>query len=207
MSGDFILAVLVDPRFTVDIDNPSDWVRAEWLVQYGGLDMVTPLAPRRPLPADIRLLVMDFDGVITDNRVWVDEEGHEMVAAYRSDSMGLHFLRQAGVEAVVISTETNPVVAARCRKMNIPVFQGLMDKTGTLKKYIAERGLAAEQVVYLGNDTNDIACFPLVGCAVVVADAQTDALRAADLVLTREGGRGAVRELCEMILQKMEKRS
>lgn len=202
MSGQVILPVQVDPRYTVDIDNPSDWARAEWLVWYGGLHMVHPLRPRRPLPERVALVVFDFDGVMTDNRVWVDADGHEFVSAYRSDSMGIHALEKAGIAAVVLSSETDRAVEARCRKIGIPVLQGVRDKAALLKTTLAERGIDPAQVVYLGNDVNDLPCFDLVGCAVVVADAQTDVLRAADLVLTRAGGYGAVRELCDLLVRR-----
>jgi YrbI family 3-deoxy-D-manno-octulosonate 8-phosphate phosphatase len=150
----------------------------------------------------VDLVVLDFDGVLTDNRVWVDEEGHEMVAANRSDSMGLHALRSAGVKVMVLSTEVNPVVTARCRKMKVPVYQGIVDKAGALPGILEEMGATAEHTIYLGNDTNDIPCFPMVACALVVADAQTDARMAADVILSRTGGHGVVRELCDLIIQR-----
>ncbi|MHB8856600.1 MAG: cytidylyltransferase domain-containing protein [Bellilinea sp.] len=202
MSGKVILPVKIDPRYTVDIDGPSDWQRAEWLVWFGGLEMVYPGSRRRPIPETVKLVVFDFDGVMTDNRVWVDSEGHEFIAAYRSDSMGIHALRSAGVESIVLSTETDKAVEARCRKIGIEVMQGVKDKADRLKNYLAERGIDATQVVYVGNDINDLPCFPLVGCAVAVADAQPEVLRQADLVLSRNGGFGAVREICERILKR-----
>ena len=73
LSGQVILPYMVDPAFTVDIDSPRDWNRAEWLVWHSNLDMVYPGKAPRPLPEKVRLVVMDFDGVLTDNRVWVDE--------------------------------------------------------------------------------------------------------------------------------------
>jgi YrbI family 3-deoxy-D-manno-octulosonate 8-phosphate phosphatase len=152
------------------------------------------------MPAKVRLMVLDFDGVLTDNRVWVDENGREMVAANRSDSLGINLLRQAGIETVVISKETNPVVAARCRKMNIACIQGEDDKETALKKVITDRGLDPLNVVYLGNDVNDLPCFPLVGWAVAVADALPEVKHQADMVLSRSGGQLAVRELCDLIL-------
>lgn len=201
MSGRVILPVQIEPRYTVDIDGPFDWLRAEWLVQHGGLDLVTPgKESKRRLPRPLRLLVMDFDGVLTDNRVWVDENGHEMIAANRSDSLGLKHLRAAGVEALVLSTETNPVVSARCKKLGLPVLQAVEDKAAALTRLLAEKGIDPRQVVFMGNDLNDTPCFPLVGCAVVPADAQTAALQEADIILSRDGGHGAVRELCDMIL-------
>lgn len=202
MSGSVILPVKIDPRYTVDIDGPSDWQRAEWLVWFGGLEMVNPGSRRRPLPENVKLVVFDFDGVMTDNRVWVDADGHEFIAAYRSDSMGLHALRDAGVESIVISTETDKAVEARCRKIGIEVMQGVKDKAGRLKNYLEEHGIDPARVVYVGNDINDLPCFPLVGCAVAVADAQPDVLREADLILSRNGGFGAVREICERILKR-----
>ncbi|NPV86546.1 MAG: acylneuraminate cytidylyltransferase [Anaerolineae bacterium] len=202
MSGTHILALMIDPRYTVDIDTLFDWQRYEYLVYHAGLEIVSPGRQRRPLPQTISLLVLDFDGVLTDNRVWVDENGHEQVAAYRSDSMGLKYLRDIGIQELVLSTEVNPVVAARCKKMQVPVIQGVWDKAPALQAYLTEKGFDPASVVYMGNDLNDVPCFPLVGCAVVVADAQPEALRQADLVMTRKGGHGAVRELCDLILQR-----
>jgi YrbI family 3-deoxy-D-manno-octulosonate 8-phosphate phosphatase len=203
MSGPVILPVMIDPDFTVDIDNPSDWMRSEWLVYHAGLDMVDPGQQRRPLPQQVDLVVFDFDGVLTDNRVWVSEEGREMVAANRSDSLGIRYLLKAGVKVIVLSTEVNPVVSARCRKMKIPAMQGIDDKVTALKAYMQEQGFDPSHVVYVGNDINDTPCFPLVGCAVAVADAQPQARRQADLVLSRAGGHGAARELCDLILNNM----
>ncbi len=205
MSGRVILPVMVDPAYTVDIDTPKDWARSEWLVWYSDLEIVYPGRRRRPLPQRVDLVVLDFDGVMTDNRVWVNEEGREMVAANRSDSLGLAYLRREGVKVVVLSTETNPVVAARCRKLNLPVVQGVADKAAALPGILQEMGVSPEHTIYVGNDSNDVPCFPLVACALVVEDAQTAARRAADIILTRKGGHGAVREVCDILLQRMGK--
>jgi YrbI family 3-deoxy-D-manno-octulosonate 8-phosphate phosphatase len=194
------LPVVLDPQYGVNAAGPAERQWAEWQVQFGNLDMVYPGWHPRPFPVKVALLVMDFDGVLTDNRVWVDEEGHEHIAANRSDSLGLAFLRRAGVEALVISMETNPVVSARCRKMKVPVLQGINDKAVVLKQYLAEKSIDPDQVVYLGNDVNDLVCFPLVGCAVAVSDSLPTVLRQADLVLANRGGHAAVRELCDLIL-------
>ncbi len=203
LSGKVILPYLMDPVYAVDIDGPRDWQRAEWLVWNGGFKMVYPGKAPRPLPEKLRLVVMDFDGVLTDNRVWVDETGKETVAAYRSDSLGLALLRQkTGIDSIVLSTEKNPVVSARCKKMNVPVMQGILHKEEALEQLLRERLIEPGEVVYIGNDVNDLVCFPIVGCAVVPVDAEPDVLQQADITLTRRGGHGAVRELCDLLMQK-----
>jgi YrbI family 3-deoxy-D-manno-octulosonate 8-phosphate phosphatase len=199
------LPIVLDPQFGVNVADPPGKQWAEWQVQFSGLDMVYPGHHPRPLPEKVALLVMDFDGVLTDNRVWVDEAGHERIAANRSDSLGLALLRQAGIETLVISMETNPVVAARCRKMKVPVLQGINDKATVLSQYLVDKSIDPGQVVYLGNDVNDLPCFPLVGCAVAVADSQPAVLRQADLVLANRGGHAAVRELCDLLILRAGK--
>lgn len=200
MSGEVILPVIIDPAYTVDIDTQRDWERGEWLLTSGELEAVLPGPGRRRLPGRVRLLVMDFDGVLTDDRVWVDEAGVESVAASRSDGMGIARLRAAGIEAVVLSSETNPVVSARCQKLGIEAIQGAGDKAEALEALLQRLGVAREAVVYVGNDVNDLPCFPIAGWAVAVADAAPAVRSAADHVLRAPGGRGAVRELCESIL-------
>ena len=204
MTGEVILSLVLDPRYTVDIDTQNDWVQAEWLIRHGGLEVVAPEKPGYGLPKKLDLIVFDFDGVFTDNRVWVDQNGIEQVAANRGDGMGISLLRKAGFEAIVLSTETNPVVTARCQKMNLPVYQGVEAKGEVLKSLLAEKGVSGENVVYVGNDVNDLPCFPLVGCAVVVADAHPDVIREADLVLQSRGGYGAVREICDLIIEQFK---
>jgi N-acylneuraminate cytidylyltransferase len=210
LSGDVILPLLIDPRYTIDIDTLRDLERAGALAQ-SDLPMVRPTSPPaslllgerqgvRGLPANVALVVFDFDGVMTDDHAWVDQDGREAVMISRSDGMGVGMLKKAGIEALILSTETNTVVAARARKLGIPVSQGIANKGAALRGILTDRGLTASQVVYLGNDINDLPCFPLVGCAVAVADAHPAILAQADLVLTRKGGQGAVRELCELIL-------
>ncbi len=201
MSGKTILPILFDQGYDIDLDTPNDWRRAEERIMRGGPLMVWPGAKRRPIPQEIQLLVLDFDGVLTDNRVWVDQDGRELVAANRSDSYGIQLLRQVGVETVVISKETNPVVAARCRKMEVPCIQGEDDKATALQKCLAERKMDPARSVFLGNDVNDLPCFPLVGWSVAVADAWPEVARQADFVLSRPGGHGAVRELCDLIIK------
>lgn len=203
MSGSVILPYLIDARYTVDIDTPFDWQRYEWLVRNGDLDMVDPASRRRHFPAKVSLVVMDFDGVLTDNLVYVDENGVEKVSASRGDSMGIRLVREAlPIEFMVISTEVNPVVSARCSKLKLEVHQGINDKASALREILRQKGIPAEEVVFIGNDVNDLGCLQLAGYAVVPADAEPEVKRQADLVLSRKGGRGAVREFCDTLLEK-----
>jgi YrbI family 3-deoxy-D-manno-octulosonate 8-phosphate phosphatase len=207
LSGEVILPLIIDPQYTIDIDTLNDWRRAEWLIAQGNLPMVTPGssngAPRRPrtMPQKVSLVVFDFDGVMTDNHAWVDQDGREAVMVNRGDGMGIGLLRKAGIPAVVLSTETNPVVTARCKKLQLPVVQGLHDKTSTLRAWLETHAVDPAGTIYVGNDINDLPCFPLVSFAVAVADSHPEVLAQADLVLACKGGQGAVRELCELVLR------
>lgn len=206
MSGEQVLAWLIDARFTVDIDTELDWRRAERLAQFEQLDYVRPSVPGRSLNGNVELVVLDFDGVLTDDRVWVDQHGTEAVAAHRGDGYGIAQLKAGGVEVLVLSREPNPVVAARCNKLGIEAIQDVRDKGAKLADLLEQRDLDAERVVYVANDVNDLPCFPLVGCAIAVADAHPEVLAAADLRLSKPGGHGAVRELCDMLLELKEPR-
>ena len=145
-------------------------------------------------------IAFDFDGVFTDNRVYVMQNGEEAVVCDRSDGMGISMLRGAGIPMVVISTEANPVVSARCKKLQLEVRQGIDDKLPVLKAWAAENQLDLERIVFVGNDINDVDCLQAAGFGVVVADAYPVATDAADLRLTKNGGRGAVRELVDRLL-------
>lgn len=202
LSGEVILPLILDSRYTIDIDTIEDWRRAEWLVAQGNLLMVTPGHLRRPLPPQISLVIFDFDGVMTDNHAWVDQDGREAVMVNRADGMGISLLKKAGFPALVLSTEINPVVATRCQKLGLPVVQGLADKSLALQDWLQSHHIDPAGTVYLGNDVNDLPCFPLVGCSVAVSDAHPDVLAQADLILSRQGGQGAVRELCELIIRR-----
>jgi N-acylneuraminate cytidylyltransferase len=208
MSGRTVYPLIIDSAFTVDIDNLQDWARYEHVVSTGGLDMVWPGRVRRPMPASVKLIVSDFDGVITDNRVWTNENGVETVAASRSDSMHIRTLRERGVEVMILSSEPNPVVKARAEKMGVESVQGIdiRSKGEALKKLLSEKKIDVANVVYIGNDLNDLPCFEIAGWAVAVADAYPEVLQAADYVLTKSGGHGAVREVCELVLKNIESR-
>jgi N-acylneuraminate cytidylyltransferase len=205
LTGDVVYPLAIDPRYTVDIDNLSDWAKYEALAA-SGLEMVTPGAAsrrKRPMPEKIELVICDFDGVITDNRVWVDQDGVEMVAAYRSDSIRIRELREHGIEVMIVSSEPNRVVAARARKMGVEAVHGvgIYEKGLAMRQVLEQKNVLAENVIYVGNDLNDLPCFEIAGWSVAVADAYPEVLRLADFVLSKPGGHGALRELCDLILQ------
>jgi YrbI family 3-deoxy-D-manno-octulosonate 8-phosphate phosphatase len=178
-----------------EIDSPTDFDVAQVLLRKR-----LQADRRQLLPAPPAAVVFDFDGVMTDNRVLTSQDGGEQVACDRSDGLGLSGLRKAGIRLQVISTEENPVVAARCAKLKIPCIQGVENKAHRLAQWLAEEGIDPARSIYVGNDRNDAGCMELVGCPVAVADAYPEASQRALIVLEREGGKGAVRELCDLIL-------
>jgi N-acylneuraminate cytidylyltransferase len=207
MSGDVILPLIMDPRYAVDIDTAKDHEHAQWILGHGDLPLIRPGRKVRPLPQKVELVVFDFDGVMTDNRVWVDADGRELVSANRGDGWGVARLKETGTQIVVLSRETDPVVAARCRKLGIEAIQGIKDKAKALRELMESRGIDANQTIYLGNDVNDVVCFPQVACALVVDDAHPEAKAQADFILTKRGGHGAVRELCDILIRNIEEPS
>jgi YrbI family 3-deoxy-D-manno-octulosonate 8-phosphate phosphatase len=159
------------------------------------------------LPSPVRALVCDFDGVFTDNTVIVLQDGREAVRCSRGDGYGLSLLKQRGFPILVLSKERNPVVEARCRKLQIECLSGIDDKLPALKSWLQGRAIALSETVYVGNDVNDLECLKAVGCGAVVADAHHAARSAARLVLSQRGGEGAVRELTDLILISLERQS
>lgn len=186
------------PEHTWEIDEPIDMEVAEVLLRRQLAQQSHHSLPRR-----IDAVVFDFDGVMTDNRVYVSQEGIESVVCSRGDGMGISLLRRAGVPMLVLSSETNPVVLARCQKLQLPAIGGAGDKLPLLKDWLRRNQARIEHTVYVGNDVNDLDCLHHVGCGVAVADAAPEAKRAADIVLSNRGGQGAVRELCDLLLQRI----
>ena len=149
----------------------------------------------------IKLLVCDFDGVMTDNRVMVDQDGKESVICHRGDGLGIELIKERGVAALVISREKNKVVEERGKKLRICVLSGIDDKIVLFKKEVKKRGLLMGQVCYIGNDITDLECIKEAGIGVAVADSHAKVKSTADFVTSKKGGRGAVREVCDLILQ------
>jgi YrbI family 3-deoxy-D-manno-octulosonate 8-phosphate phosphatase len=188
--------VRTDPARVLEIDDPHDLARARALAPL--LDTERPGA--LPTADDIDAVVLDFDGTQTDDRVLIDSEGREFVSVHRGDGLGIAALRRSGLRMLILSTEQNPVVAARARKLKIPVLHGVDRKDLALKQWCEEQGIAPERVLYVGNDVNDLPCFALVGWPVAVASAHDVVRGAARAVTTVPGGDGAIREIAGWIL-------
>ncbi|MEU2305363.1 acylneuraminate cytidylyltransferase [Streptomyces misionensis] len=199
--------VRTDPARVLEIDDPHDLARARALAPLFDADL--PHSRHRPsgtpdgaLPTadDIDAVVLDFDGTQTDDRVLIDSEGGEFVSVHRGDGLGIAALRRSGLRMLILSTEENPVVAARARKLRLPVLHGIDRKDLALKQWCEEQGIAPERVLYVGNDVNDLPCFALVGWPVAVASAHDVVRGAARAVTTVPGGDGAIREIASWIL-------
>ncbi len=149
--------------------------------------------------AGVELVAFDFDGVFTDNTVLVNQDGVESVRCWRSDGLGLSRLRAAGVHVFVVSTERNPVVTARARKLNLPCRQGVEDKAAAILDICLELGVPAPRTMFVGNDINDIPAFKVVGFPVAVADAYPEVDAHVLFRTGRPGGYGAVREVCDLV--------
>ena len=150
---------------------------------------------------DLRFVAFDFDGVFTDNAVWVNQEGQEMVRCSRWDGFGLQRLRDLDLGLVVISTEINPVVGERCLKLKVDCVQACEDKAATLRRLVEEFGADLAQTAFVGNDINDLPALEIVGLPVIVADAHESLTDSGYLQTTRPGGHGAVREFCDLLAQ------
>jgi len=153
----------------------------------------------------VRLVAFDFDGVFTDNMVYVFQDGSEAVRCNRSDGIGLQKLKKMGIETVIISTESNTVVSARAQKLKIRCFQNCEDKSKTLENIAREFGISLEEVAFVGNDINDQECLNQVGLPIVVQDGHLDVIPLAAHCTRNCGGHGAVREICDLFEQVLAK--
>ncbi|WP_052863818.1 acylneuraminate cytidylyltransferase [Streptomyces niger] len=189
--------VRTDPARVLEVDDPHDLARARALAPL--LDAPRPGA--LPTVDDVDAVVLDFDGTQTDDRVLIDADGREIVAVHRGDGLGIGALRKSGqLKMLILSTEQNPVVAARARKLQIPVLHGIDRKDLALKQWCEDQGIAPERVLYVGNDANDLPCFGLVGWPVAVANAHDVVRGAARAVTSTPGGSGAIREIASWLL-------
>jgi YrbI family 3-deoxy-D-manno-octulosonate 8-phosphate phosphatase len=150
----------------------------------------------------IKLLVSDFDGVMTSDTVYLNQVGVESVKCSRADGMGVGIMRKMGIETLILSTETNPVVAKRAEKLKISCVQGARNKLAELKKIALSRNLTANQIAYVGNDVNDSECLDWVGLPMIPNDANDLLKDHGYLRLAKNGGEGVIREIASILVTK-----
>ena len=148
-----------------------------------------------------KLLVYDFDGVMTDNKVYVDQNGNEMVQVSRADGLGIAEIRKLGIQQMILSTETNPVVSARAEKLGLFCLQGIDNKAQALTDYCKNHQLELRDVAYVGNDINDLEVMKLVGTTFCPADAHTSIKEISQYILESKGGDGVAREIFDKLTQ------
>lgn len=182
-----------------EIDSPLDLQVADAVARIVGTGEQRAAVPARA----VRALIMDFDGVHTDDRVTLGVDGDEYVMCSRSDGMGIEMLRKQGLHLLILSKEVSTVVAARGRKLKVEVLHGIDDKLPEMLAWMAGKGVSPLEACYIGNDVNDMTCMRAVGLAAAPADAHPDVLKIAHIVTAKRGGRGALRELAEMLLSAM----
>ena len=148
----------------------------------------------------ISAFIFDFDGVLTDNIVFIDQNGIESVACSRADGLAFDVLRRLKKQSYILSTEKNQVVEARANKLKIPVIQGINNKVNALKELKNKEGIDFKSALYMGNDLNDYQAMRLCGISVCPADSHPKIKEISNIVLKTNGGNGVVRELLEDIL-------
>lgn len=152
--------------------------------------------------AKIKLLVFDVDGVLTDGRLIVGDDGEEYKAFYSKDGLGMKMLQQTGIKIAVITARTSNVVLHRMQSLGIKhIYQGQLEKLPAFEKILTELGLSAEQAAYVGDDVIDLPVMLHAGLAVTVADAHPLVKQHAHWQTPQKGGRGAARDVCELIMQ------
>ena len=186
------VALCLIDRPALEIDSHSDLAEAEALIQR---------EVDAPDLSGVKALVMDFDGVHTDDKVHVDQNGVESVTTSRSDGLGLGRLREAGTcKLLILSKERNPVVAARGAKLGIEVLQGIDDKARALSDWLAGQGVSPAQALFVGNDVNDLPAIEVAGLGACPSDAHPQVMASVDWIVNRPGGNGALRQICDALL-------
>ena len=151
---------------------------------------------------NVSLIVYDFDGVMTNNKVLISQDGTEIVQVNRADGLGVSEIRKLGIEQIIISTEENPVVTSRARKLNIQCLQGIVDKKNTLIDYCNKNRIKLKNIIYVGNDINDKEVMKIVGSTFCPADAHKSIKAISDHVLKTKGGDGVIRELLDLVIEQ-----
>ncbi len=149
--------------------------------------------------SEIELIIFDFDGVFTDNTVYVSQSGEESVKCWRGDGLGINRLKSIGIKIYIVSSETNPVVNVRANKLKVDCFQGVENKSQAVLRICNDNSIPPQKVMFVGNDVNDIPAFNEVGIAAGVADSHEDVYAHVEFLTKKKGGKGAVREICDLV--------
>ena len=144
---------------------------------------------------DIQLFVYDFDGVMTDNKVIVDENGKESVVCNRSDGLAVQLIKEMGITQLIMSTERNQVVRMRAEKLKLEVLNNVSDKKSCLEEYCDKHAIDIQMVLFIGNDLNDKEAMEACGYSVCPSDAAPEIKEIATFITTCKGGDGVIREL------------
>ena len=179
----------------IEIDTQNDWIIAENLYH-----STKASNPKTGISA-LKAVIMDFDGVHTDNRVIINQDGTESVICDRGDGFGLEMLRKQNMRLLILSKEQNTVVAKRAEKLKIEVIHGVDDKVSVLENWLKEQKLTWPEIAYIGNDLNDIGCIEKSGMGFCPSDSHSKVKERSDVILSREGGKGAIREMSEILLR------
>ena len=151
---------------------------------------------------NIKLVVMDFDGVHTNDLAFLSQDGVESVQVSRADGLGCGLLKEAGYKLLILTREENPVVIKRAEKLGVEIINGVKDKLSVLKQFCNKNELEQKHVAYIGNDINDLDCLKWAGLSVIPADANINLLKYGFTILDSSGGKGAIRELAEILIKK-----
>lgn len=183
------------PETAVEIDDPEDWLSLQrMIVQRKQADL-------GPVLRQIRLVMVDVDGTLTDGGMYYSAEGEIMKRFDTRDAVGLHRLEEAGVAVVIVTRENSSIAEARARKLNLPCRIGITDKCAMLEELCREHHLQPGQIGVIGDDLNDLDCMKKAGFAACPNDAQPCVKACCHWIASSTGGHGAVREIAELLLR------
>lgn len=184
----------------VEVDEPIDWLVAENLVR----ERTRQSGRLADRCREVRVLAVDVDGTLTDGGMYYGAEGEALKKFDTRDAKGLARMKTSGIRVVVLTSEDSPAVAARMKKLGIEeYYPGVTDKLALLHECVVRGGLALRAIAYVGDDLGDLECLRAVGLSCCPADAVPDVRTQVDYVCANLGGHGAVREVCELILDAM----
>lgn len=195
--GGKIEAFLMPLERSFEIDTMEEIPLCEYFMQ-----KMLSLEKSKVSCREIDLIIYDFDGVMTNNRVIVDQEGREEVVTNRSDGLAVSLIKKLGIRQIIVSTESNPVVAKRAEKIGIPVYHDIANKKECVLRFCKEQKIDLKRVMYVGNDVNDREAMRAVGWPACPQDAHEDIQRISKIVIQKVGGSGVVRELLDLLTKK-----